>query len=175
MKIQTRLVQADDDERMARYYFENKAHFKPWEPKRDASFYRKESWKQRVRYCLEAQAQKQSAHFISLSPATGTVIAHCTLSQINFGVFQACNMGYGVASDVEGSGIAYSTCKTAIMYAFDDLGLHRIMANYMPHNNRSGRLLARLGFAKEGLARNYLKIAGKWENHILCSLTSARR
>ncbi len=26
--------------------------------------------------------------------------------------------------------------------------IHRIMANYMPHNQRSGALLARLGFEK---------------------------
>jgi ribosomal-protein-alanine N-acetyltransferase len=26
--------------------------------------------------------------------------------------------------------------------------IHRIMANYMPHNQRSGDLLARLGFEK---------------------------
>jgi ribosomal-protein-alanine N-acetyltransferase len=32
------------------------------------------------------------------------------------------------------------------------------MANYMPHNQRSGDLLARLGFEKEGYAKDYLLI-----------------
>jgi ribosomal-protein-alanine N-acetyltransferase len=53
---------------------------------------------------------------------------------------------------------------------FDDLGLHRIMAGYLPHNKRSGKLLDRLGFEKEGLARKYLKINGRWEDHLLTSL-----
>lgn len=37
----------------------------------------------------------------------------------------------------------------------------------MPANERSARLLARLGFERKGYARAYLKIAGRWEDHIL--------
>ena len=36
----------------------------------------------------------------------------------------------------------------------------------MPHNLRSRRVVERLGFSAEGLARNYLKINGTWEDHI---------
>ena len=34
-------------------------------------------------------------------------------------------------------------------------------------NERSGRLLERLGFEKEGYAKRYLKIDGLWEDHVL--------
>jgi ribosomal-protein-alanine N-acetyltransferase len=44
------------------------------------------------------------------------------------------------------------------------------MANYMPHNRRSGNVLKRLGFVVEGYARDYLMINGKWEDHIFTSL-----
>jgi ribosomal-protein-alanine N-acetyltransferase len=37
----------------------------------------------------------------------------------------------------------------------------------MPVNERSGGLLARLGFEIEGQAREFLLIDGKWEDHIL--------
>ena len=50
--------------------------------------------------------------------------------------------------------------------------MHRIMANYMPHNQRSGNLLKKLGFVVEGYARDYLLINGKWEDHILTSLNN---
>ena len=53
---------------------------------------------------------------------------------------------------------------------FDELGLNRVMAGYLPHNERSATLLLRLGFEKEGYARRYLKINGKWEDHILTAL-----
>jgi ribosomal-protein-alanine N-acetyltransferase len=58
----------------------------------------------------------------------------------------------------------------AIPYVFRTMELHRIMANYRPENTRSGLLLARLGFEKEGVARSYLKINGSWADHVLTSL-----
>ena len=45
---------------------------------------------------------------------------------------------------------------------FGPQNLHRIMANYMPSNARSGSLLRRLGFREEGLAKDYLRINGRW-------------
>lgn len=58
----------------------------------------------------------------------------------------------------------------AIDYAFNDLKLHRVMANHMPGNERSAGLLKSLGFEIEGYAKEYLLIDGKWEDHVLNSL-----
>jgi ribosomal-protein-alanine N-acetyltransferase len=60
----------------------------------------------------------------------------------------------------------------AVRYAFADLGLHRVKAAYLPGNERSGRLLRRLGFAVEGYARDYLLIAGRWQDHVLVGRTN---
>ena len=54
-----------------------------------------------------------------------------------------------------------------VQYSFHDLNLHRVMANYVPENERSGKLLERLGFVREGVAREYLRIAGQWRDHVL--------
>jgi ribosomal-protein-alanine N-acetyltransferase len=62
--------------------------------------------------------------------------------------------------------------QAAIAFVFGPLRVHRIQANYMPHNLRSGRLLERLGFVEEGLARDYLLIDGRWRDHVLTSLTN---
>ena len=48
-----------------------------------------------------------------------------------------------------------------------------MQANYIPENHRSARLLQRLGFRVEGLARNYLFINGAWRDHVLAALTTA--
>jgi len=56
-------------------------------------------------------------------------------------------------------------------FAFEELRLHRIMANYRPENERSARLLERLGFVREGIARDYLFVDGAWRDHVLTSLT----
>jgi ribosomal-protein-alanine N-acetyltransferase len=39
----------------------------------------------------------------------------------------------------------------------------------IPSNIRSGKLLDKLGFQKEGVAKSYLKIAGPWQDHVLTS------
>jgi hypothetical protein len=44
--------------------------------------------------------------------------------------------------------------------------------NDIPTNERSGRLLRRLGFQVEGYARDYLYIHDGWRDHILTSLTN---
>lgn len=55
-------------------------------------------------------------------------------------------------------------------WMFIDKHFHRIMAAYMPHNNKSGSVLTAVGFEHEGLAKDYLLINGQWQDHILTSL-----
>ena len=86
------------------------------------------------------------------------------------GPFQAGNVGYSIALEYQGQGVMCSLLMHVVEYAFTELGLNRVMANYMPRNERSQRLLDRVGFAKEGLARNYLCINGVWEDHVLTSI-----
>ena len=62
------------------------------------------------------------------------------------------------------------TLIAAIGFVFEELDLHRIMANHLPDNERSARLLARLGFEREGFAKSCLKIDGRWRDHVLTSL-----
>jgi ribosomal-protein-alanine N-acetyltransferase len=58
----------------------------------------------------------------------------------------------------------------AIKYAFEELKLHRIMANHMPAKKRSEAQLQNLGFEREGVAKSYILINGRWEDHVLNSL-----
>ena len=48
---------------------------------------------------------------------------------------------------------------------YDRLGLHRVEANIQPGNTPSLRLVPRAGFTREGFARRYRKIAGRWRDH----------
>lgn len=104
--------------------------------------------------------------------ADGEIIGSCNFSQIFRGPFQACYMGYQIDKRFEGKGLMSEAAAKAIEYMFDKQKLHRIMANYMPSNEKSARLLQKLGFVIEGRANNYLLINEKWEDHILTSLTN---
>ena len=98
------------------------------------------------------------------------IIGVANLSNIVRGAFQAAHLGYSIDARHEGQGYMHEALEGLIEYVFEDLGLHRIMANYQPTNTSSARLLERLGFVKEGHARQYLRIAGEWQDHVLTSL-----
>ncbi|MEL6424370.1 MAG: GNAT family N-acetyltransferase, partial [Pseudomonadota bacterium] len=63
----------------------------------------------------------------------------------------------------------------AIAHVFSDLGITRIQAADLPENHRSARLLHRLGFEREGFVRDYLKIAGRWRDHVLTAKRAPQR
>ena len=95
-----------------------------------------------------------------------------SFTEIVRGIFQACYLGYGLAQARQGQGLMREALRGAIAHAFGPMGLHRIMANYLPHNRRSANVLKSLGFTVEGYARDYLRINGRWEDHVLTSLTN---
>jgi ribosomal-protein-alanine N-acetyltransferase len=121
------------------------------------------------------KASKQAAKagsdlkFAALNLERTEVIGVCNFTNIAMGAFQACNLGYSIAQKYQGQGLMSEIVTAAVDYMLDDYGLHRIMANYLPNNDRSERLLQRLGFEREGYAKSYLKIAGRWQDHVLTS------
>jgi ribosomal-protein-alanine N-acetyltransferase len=95
------------------------------------------------------------------------MIASINLTNVVRGVFSAAHLGYSVDAGEQGAGIGTEGVGAVVQFAFETLRLHRVMANYQPGNERSARLLRRLGFLSEGFARDYLYIAGAWRDHVL--------
>ena len=82
------------------------------------------------------------------------------------GAFLSCYLGYKLDKDEINKGYMTEAVKKGVEVVFNELGLHRIEANIMPRNKASLRVVEKLGFYNEGLAYKYLKINGKWEDHI---------
>ena len=76
-------------------------------------------------------------------------------------------LGFAIDRDYEGRGLMHEALAASIDWLFGALNLHRVQASHRPENLRSERLLARLGFAREGLAREYLFIDGAWRDHVI--------
>ena len=170
--MELRLGKPGDEALMSRFYLQNQAHLEPWEPRKDEGFHSKAAWTQRLEDRRQEFAAGRSAHFVSVENDQSAVVATCSLTNIVRGPFQAANMGYSVDKAYEGRGLMKELCVFVIGFAFDELGLNRVMANYMPRNARSAKLLEGLGFEKEGLARRYLCINGSWEDHVLTALVN---
>lgn len=155
---------------MLDFYRRNRAHLAPWEPLRDEHFYTLSYWHARLQDSYSQFFNGTGVSLVALDPTGEQVIATCNFSNILMGVFKACHLGYAIDQQQQGQGIMREVLSAGIDYLFREHGLHRIMACYMPVNQRSGALLERLGFEQEGFARAYLMINGRWEDHILTSL-----
>lgn len=152
------------------YYQRNRLHFQPWEPKRDERFFTLEEMAARISEINDKMVQQQSLHLLLRTPDRGRIVGECGFTNIVRGPFQACHLGFSICQGFEGKGLMYEGLRCAIDFVFNELKLHRVMANYRPENERSHRLLHRLGFEQEGRARSYLNIDGQWRDHILTSL-----
>lgn len=155
---------------MLDFYLRNREHLRPWEPVRDESFYTLDHWRQRLRDGYSQYFDGSAVQLVALDPEGERVIATCNFTHIMMGMFKACHLGYAIDKEHEGQGLMQEVVGAGIEYLFNELGLHRIMASYMPANLRSGALLERLGFEREGYARDYLMINGRWEDHVLTAL-----
>ena len=163
------VLEPADSEALYAYYEENAGHLAPWEPLRDPSFYTRESIRRLVADRLGAYVEGRSLHLSALD-VDGRMVAECDFTNIVRGPFQACTLGFSVAKAKQGQGIMTGVVKRGTEIVFSEFGLHRIMANFMPRNTASARVLEKCGFVREGLARKYLKIAGRWEDHVLTAL-----
>ncbi|MDB2386336.1 ribosomal protein S5-alanine N-acetyltransferase [Shewanella sp.] len=161
------MLSAEDAPLIRDYYQLNQAHLSPWEPIRDDSFYSLEHWRQQLADNAIQYQNGSALKLVALDKHTKEIIAICNFTNIVRGIFQACNLGYSVSARYQAQGYMHEVLSAALDYVFNELDLHRVMANYMTHNQRSARLLKRLGFEEEGLAKSYLHIAGNWQDHVL--------
>lgn len=166
-----RLPQLTDIPEIIKYFIENESHLSPFDPKKPEGFYTEEFWQKRIPQHIEDfLADKQLRFYLFEIKNDREVIGSMEFSQISRGPFQACYLGYGISKKHEGQGLMFEALQTAVKYMFDDMSLHRIMANHLVSNERSAKLLKRLGFEKECVAKDYLHINGKWQDHVLNSL-----
>lgn len=130
-------------------------------------------WNKRIEQIETQFKTGQSARFTLLPKENSSlVIGGANINNIVRGAFQAGYLGYHIDQDYEGQGYMHEALSAVVDYAFSKMHLHRIMANYLPDNERSAKLLERLGFEREGYAREYLYINGAWRDHVLTSLTN---
>ncbi|MDQ2917789.1 MAG: GNAT family N-acetyltransferase [Pseudomonadota bacterium] len=87
-------------------------------------------------------------------------------SEIIRGAFHSAYVGYYAFASLAGDGYMTEGFALALDFAFRELKLHRIEANVQPANSPSLALVERVGFAREGYSPRYVKIAGRWRDHV---------
>jgi len=167
-----RLATHNDAEAIIDFYLKNENHFTPWDPVKPSYFYSREFWLKRISDALQEFERGRSLRLLICSRQDDQIVGMINFTNFERGPFQNCRLGYKMGEAFQGKGLMLESLRESITFIFDKLHFHRIEANYMPCNERSGRLLKRLGFVEHGIAENYLQIAGLWQSHMLTSLVN---
>lgn len=97
------------------------------------------------------------------------IIGTCTLFAITLPHKRA-ELGFAIARSQWGKGYASEAAGAIVRYAFDAMGLHRLEADVDPRNPASIRTLERLGFQREGYARERYHLDGEIQDAVLYGL-----
>jgi ribosomal-protein-alanine N-acetyltransferase len=168
--IVTRLIDLDDAAALADVLRANREFMTPWEPVRTEEYFTVAGQRAEIEGALGRYEAGTGLPHVILDreeDGAGEVVGRITLNGIVRGPFQSCSVGYWVGAAHNGRGVATAAVAGIKRVAFQELGLHRIQAETLPHNTGSQRVLARNGFVRIGMAPAYLHIAGRWQDHIL--------
>jgi [ribosomal protein S5]-alanine N-acetyltransferase len=77
---------------------------------------------------------------------------------------QHAELGYWVGKDYWGKGYCSEAVAGVIKYAFCNIALNKIYANFLTRNPASGKVLMKNGFTKEGYFRQHVKYFEKFED-----------
>ncbi len=165
-----RLPQLSDYEEWKVLREESRAFLQPWEPSWGKDDLSKMAFRRRVERSQYEYSAGTAVPLFLFNKESGKLLGGITVGHIRRGAAQCCMLGYWMGERHSGQGHMHAALSLVIHHIFTQLQLRRIEAACIPDNERSITLLEKAGFQREGLLRDYLKIDGRWREHVLMSL-----
>ena len=161
MHVELRQVTADDAEVLLKLYRTNRTFLAPWEPKRDDSFFTEHHQRRQL---AQAGVDRRSGRALPcVILADDRVVGRININDIVRGAFDSAHLGYWVAEEMNGRGVATAAVAAAARLCFEDLGLRRVTANCFADNTAPWRLIERVGMRRETYAvTESLHRSGEW-------------
>ncbi len=97
------------------------------------------------------------------------MIGTCGFTKLNIESNSA-EIGYVLNPDFWGLGIAPEAAVTIMQYGFLNLRLHRIEAKYMIGNDKSRRVMEKIGMQFEGVSRDSMHVKGRYVSIGTCAI-----
>lgn len=139
----------------------------PWEPVWPADDLTRMGFRRRLKRYAHEVEHDLAYPFLIWRGADHVLLGGATLANVRRGIVQAGTLGYWIGAPFAGQGHMTRALRVLVPALFARLRLHRIEAACLPTNIASIRLLERAGFQREGCAREYLCINGRWQDHVL--------
>lgn len=144
----------------------NAEHFTEWEDKKSPDYYTREYHRFLVRN--EREEMKNNSGFVLYltDKKTGRIIGRVAVFGMLGGNCSFCTLGYKLDRDWQHMGYMHEALKEVIGILFDEMDMHRLEVYILPKNEKSINVVKRLGFKQEGIAEKYMRIFGRWEDHL---------
>ena len=169
-RVYLRTPQMSDFEGWAGLREQSRAFLAPWEPTWPRDDLTRSAFRRRLRRYYRDIREDEAYPFFVFRAHDDALAGGLTLSNVRRGVTQSCSLGYWVGQPHAQQGVMSEAVRAIFPFIFETLRLHRLEAACIPTNTASVKLLERVGFRKEGLARRYLRINGVWQDHLLYAL-----
>jgi [ribosomal protein S5]-alanine N-acetyltransferase len=171
--VAIRPIRLTDGAAWSRIRLRDHNHLQPWEPTGHGS------WDERhgmfawpgLCWALRGMARRGVALPFAIT-VDDQFCGQVSISNVVRGALLSAWVGYWVASDFTGGGVATVAVALGADHCFGPVGLHRLEATVRPENLASRRVLEKLGFRQEGLYLRYLSVAGAWRDHLGYALTA---
>lgn len=163
-RLELRVLDASSAKIVLEYYKKNKEHFADALPELADDFYT-------VSYQIDRFWQEYNLmlrqlyirYYIFLGD---NLIGDICISNIEPYVTKSCIISYKLDKQHQGYGYANEAMSEMINHLFQKQDIHRIEALILPENKPSIKVIEKLGFHKESIARSYVKIKGVWRDHL---------
>ncbi|MFC9433780.1 GNAT family N-acetyltransferase [Nocardia sp. NPDC057030] len=171
-EVTLRPVRLRDAAAWSRIRLQDRAHLEPWEPTGRGAWEARNhasNWPS-LWSSLKAEARR-GAMIPLVIEVDGAFSGQLTVGNIVRGALRSGWIGYWVAKELSGQGVATAALALGLDHCFGPIGLHRVEATVRPENLASQAVLRNVGFREEGLLRRYLDVDGAWRDHLLVGIT----
>ena len=137
----------------------------PWVPFNDSL----EASERYVAACIDDWDNGRAARFGVRARPGGQLLGVVGLDSCVH-LHRSCDLGYWLRHDATGKGLMTEAARLAVAFALDTMKVHRIRCAAATDNHPSLRVIARLGFSFEGIARHAEYVASRWVDHAVFAL-----
>ncbi|TAK01429.1 MAG: N-acetyltransferase [Chloroflexota bacterium] len=115
------------------------------------------------------EVDRDALLFAAVEDATGRMIGEFMLRVASLESRQG-EIGWSLHPDVHGRGLATEGARELLRLGFDDLQLHRIVADTDPRNVASIRVMEHLGMRREAEFLENMFLKGEWTGEVVYAL-----